>query len=372
MSKTMKKILFYIHSLNKGGAERVLLTVAEELNKTEDYEPVILTDVVDELEYNLPTGIRREVIDADGYGMNSVKRIKSIREKIVKEDPDEVIVFMLSSVIRASFALIGTKYRIIGAVRSNPYDDYSTGRSRALLMWAMRGCKYMVCQTEYQVKFFPDRYRDKCVVISNPIFSEFAFKAEQLNSNKVVSTHTLGNDSESIQGKITATGRLFDYKNHKLLINAFGKIAESYPNVKVIIYGEGPYRSALESEIETLGLKDRVLLPGDSEHVSEDIADSLIYVLPSDTEGLPNALMEAMALGLPVISTDCPCGGPRSLINDGINGMLISVGDTNALAEALDKLLKDENLRTLMGNNAKNILITNSIDVIVDKWKKIV
>lgn len=355
----MRKILFYIHSLNKGGAERVLLTVAEELNKTGYYELIILTDVVDELEYNMPTGIRREVIDTGNQSMNSVRRIRSIREKIVKENPDEVIVFMLSSVIRATLALFGTKHRIIGAVRSNPYNDYSTGRNRKLLMWAMKRCKYMICQTEYQAEFFPARIRNKCVIISNPIFKEFANKAEEIQP---VYKH-------DADGKIVATGRLYDYKNHKLLINAFSQIAEQFPNVTVVIYGEGPYRSQLEEEIVKHNLLNRVLLPGDSMHVAEDISDALIYVLPSDTEGLPNALMEAMALGLPVIATDCPCGGPRKLIKDGYNGLLTPVNDVDSMSSALKRLLESEELRNKLGNEARGILKTNSLDKIVEQWK---
>ncbi len=356
----MKKILFYIHSLNKGGAEHVLLTVAEELNKDPDYSVVILTDTVDELEYELSSDIKRVILDAEfGSDLSPVKRLGTLRKCILREAPDKIVVFMLSSVIRAAVALTGTRHKIIGAVRSNPYDDYSTGRNRALLMWSMRKCEKMVCQTQYQAEFFPERVRDRCIVISNPIFREFEKKAAELSGQKVT-----GN-------RIVATGRLFDYKNHKLLIRAFAKVADSFPDVTVTIYGEGPYREETEAEIAGSGIKNRVFLPGDSSKVAEDIADALIYVLPSDTEGLPNALMEAMALGLPVISTDCPCGGPKSLIEDGVNGILTPVRDIDAMAAALKRLLQDPELRDKLGRNAGKIRQTNSIDKITDCWKEL-
>ena len=118
--------------------------------------------------------------------------------------------------------------------------------------------------------------------------------------------------------------------------------------------------------------KETVFLPGDSDHVEEDISNALIYVLPSDTEGLPNALMEAMALGLPVISTDCPCGGPKSIIDDGINGILVPVKDVDRMAQAMKRLLEDGSLRQNIGREAREILKTNELSKIVDQWKEII
>ena len=366
----MKKILFYVHSLNKGGAERVLLTLAEELNKEDEYEAVIMTDTIDELEYDIRFDIKRINL-ADMGADSAISRIKAIRRVVKEQDPDKVVVFMLSSVIRAVIALICTSYKVIGSVRSNPYDDYSDPKSRALLLSCVRRTEKIVCQTDYQIEFFPRSLRDRCVVISNPIFPEFALKARYLSNKDLESS-----DGEGYGGagdgrkKIVATGRLFDYKNHKLLIDAFAPIEAEYPDTDLVIYGEGPYREELEKEINRLGLH-RVFLPGDSKTVAEDIADAYIYVLPSDTEGLPNALMEAMALGLPVISTDCPCGGPKSLIRDGENGLLTPVGDIDRMKEAIVRLLTDEDLRVKIGSNAKEILKTNDLNSIVKQWENI-
>lgn len=373
----MTKVLFYIHSLNKGGAERVLLTIADEIVKSDEYKAVILTDTVDETEYELSDNLRRIVIDKDGH-MSALSRLKAIRHHVKREAPDKIVVFMLSSVIRAVLALTCTGYRVIGAVRSNPYDDYSKGKKRALLLWACGRCERIVCQTEYQKEFFGERLRDKCIVISNPIFREFADKATALGirDNEILSKEDNSMDTgertrDASYEKIVATGRLYDYKNHRLLIDAFARIASTYPDAYVVIYGEGPYREQLQARISELALEERVLLPGDSDHVAADIEDAMIYVLPSDTEGLPNALMEAMALGLPVIATDCPCGGPKSLIEDGVNGILTPVGDVRAMEEALIRLMSDAKLRADMGRRARDIIKTNSVELITDKWKQI-
>ena len=106
--------------------------------------------------------------------------------------------------------------------------------------------------------------------------------------------------------------------------------------------------------------------------ITQDIADALIYVLPSDTEGLPNALMEAMALGLPVISTDCPCGGPKSIIDNDVNGILIPVNDKDKLKESIKRLLDDSNIRSRLGKEARNILKTNELGRIVENWKELI
>ena len=345
----------------------MLLTVAEKLNNSPDTEAVIMTDKIDDLEYDLPAGVKRINLEKKMTNLSARERLKEIRKCVKEEKPNKFVAFMLSSAIRAVLATMFSGYRTIAAVRSNPYDDYGSGKKRVLLLITMLLAERIVCQTEYQKDFFPKMLKKKCVVISNPIFDEFVRKSENLR--KI-------DNSVDIRPKerlrtIVATGRLYDYKNHKLLIDAFALICKDYPDTEVVIWGEGPYRKELEKEIEKLDLTDRVKLPGDSEHVSEDIADAFIYVLPSDTEGLPNALMEAMALGLPVIATDCPCGGPKSLIEDGVNGLLTPVGDVEAMKDSLVRLLTDKELRLSISKRAVEILKTNDSEKIVGLWKQI-
>ncbi len=360
----MKKILFYTHSLNKGGAEKVMLTVADRLNSMDGYDVVIMTDTVDELEYDNVNGIRRININDECPDGSTIDRMRALRRNVRREKPDIIAAFMIPCAKRIVFATLGLKCVIYSAIRSDPYFDHGNGIKRLILTGCAKRSAKVVCQTKYQAEYFPKKVRKKCVVISNPIYEEFVHKANELKDRS-------GAISTEKRKKITATGRLFDYKNHKLMIRAFKSIADKYPDTEVIIYGEGPYREELEEEIQNLELTERVKLPGDSKQVAEDIYDSVMYVLPSDTEGLPNALMEAMALGLPVIATDCPCGGPRSLIENGVNGILTPVGDIQAMTDAMDRLLSDEELRKNIGRNAAKILETNAIDKIVGEWTEI-
>ena len=167
---------------------------------------------------------------------------------------------------------------------------------------------------------------------------------------------------------IVTTGRLNKHKNHSLLICAFKRIVAFFPDYRIIIYGEGPERLNDEILIRKLGLQEYVLLPGTTNNVPEKIYKASLYVLTSDFEGMPNSLMEAMALGLPCISTDCPCGGPRELIVSGKNGMLVPVGDEDALANAMKKLLNDERYAIELGKNAMKIREELSMDIICRKW----
>ena len=113
-------------------------------------------------------------------------------------------------------------------------------------------------------------------------------------------------------------------KNQKILIEAFSKIEGAYPEYELIIYGEGSLRETLEKQVRDLGIEQKVKLPGNDANVLEKIRDAGIFVLSSNYEGMPNALIEAMALGIPSISTDCPCGGPKTLVQPYINGLLFS------------------------------------------------
>lgn len=359
VQESMKKILFYIYSLNKGGAERVLLTLAENLKSK--YEVVILTDAYDNMEYTLPQGIRR--IDLNGYinqipGVknSSIRRLMAIRKCCKTEKPDKVISFMASSSIRAVLANLFTGRKVIVTIRSNPYDDYGNIKKRLLLQWVFLYAEKIVCQTSYQTEYFCRLLRRKCVVIPNPLFPDFFMEPYEGERDK----------------EIVSVGRLYDYKNHKLMIHAFARVADEFPDYKMIIYGEGPYREELEKEIRLFKLEKRVFLPGDSSQVAEVIRKAALFVLPSDTEGMPNALMEAMSLGLPVISTDCPCGGPKSLIQHGEDGMLCEVGNVTDMALLMRKVLGDYKLQKKLGRNALSIRERCHIDKISEKWSHVI
>ena len=167
---------------------------------------------------------------------------------------------------------------------------------------------------------------------------------------------------------IVNVGRLSKQKNHTLLINAFKDIVEKYPEYKLVIWGEGKEREALTEYIKNKGLSEQVSFPGNTSNVIAEIYDNALFVLSSDFEGMPNALLEAMALGLPCISTKCPCGGPEDIITDHHDGILVPVNDKAALVHAMDEIISDPAIASKLSHNAFAVRQRHAIDTICKKW----
>lgn len=171
---------------------------------------------------------------------------------------------------------------------------------------------------------------------------------------------------------IVSVGRLEEQKNQLMLIRAFSKITKEFSTYNLKIYGEGTLKDQLQREIDKLNLNEKVELCGVSNNIKEDIKDVSLFIMTSNYEGMPNALMEAMALGLPVISTDCPCGGPKFLIENETNGILIPVGDENTLVIKIKMLLSNKEFAMKIGKNARKIGKSLSPNIINKKWNDLI
>jgi len=242
--------------------------------------------------------------------------------------------------------------KVVGTERSNPYLYQNTPYFRFVRQFASLFADGYVFQTRGAMSYFPKKIEAKATVISNALFNPL------LDAIQPVSQKT---------NNITAVGRLERVKGFDLLINAFGSIADQLPDTKLLIFGEGAARQELEALIGHLGLQKIVLLPGADSHAVEAVAESSLFVLPSRLEGMPNALMEAMACGTACIATDCNFG-PRELIDEGVNGILVPVEDRDKLAEAMLRVLKDCNLRDKLAANAALLRSVYSMDAIGKKW----
>ena len=153
-------------------------------------------------------------------------------------------------------------------------------------------------------------------------------------------------------------------------MEAYAKIAGHYPDWSLELIGDGSGRKALEEYVSTLLCKDRISFTGAVDDVAKRMSEASIFVLPSKIEGMPNALIEAMVMGMACISTDCPCGGPRDLIAaDETNGVLVPVDNSDAMAMALKRLIINDTLRESMGDNARKIITTLHPDTVNKQWK---
>ena len=269
--------------------------------------------------------------------------------------PDVIISFWIHPMLYSIFNPYSWRKKIVFSERNDPKLEYGT-LSRILRYFVLLRANHIVFQTEEAQRYFKETIKKKSVVIHNPIYIK--------NGSYPIN---------EMDNRVVTVGRLNAQKNISLLINAFRIISKRFPKLELEIYGEGPLRSELELLINQMGIQKTVHLMGAHKDVLDKIYGSRLFVLPSLYEGMPNALMEAMALGIPVISSDCPCGGPRELIVDSYNGFLFKNDDEDDLVEKLNYMLSlDEKLLRTIRENEKEIINTHSQDIIFDKWDKLI
>ena len=303
----MQKIAFHLNSLQQGGAERVVSNLANRFAK-EGYEVVIATEWYGTDEFALDQKVRRVHVGLTKEDENRsriskmLRRIWYLRRFMKKEKPDVVVAFTRGVLYRALAAGIGTGIPVVISVRTDPVGHYDKKADKLripLLFPHAAGC---VFQTEGAKAFFAPYLQENSRIILNPLNPKYVGVPEPAVRTK----------------DVVQSGRLVDFKNQPMLIRAFLKVHEKHPDYALKIYGpdsKDGTKEILESIIHENHAEDFVKLMGGSNTLEKDLADAALYAFSSDWEGLPNALMEAMALGLPVVSTDCPCGGPKTPVS---------------------------------------------------------
>ena len=346
----MKKLLIVSGSMNRGGAERVISILSNELLQR-GWNVSILTILASGCGYTLDPKIKLINIAKDKQNqLLSIPRLsKEIRRVIAEEKPDDVISFMIAVNIVTWIATRGINVRFIPSERNDP----STGRNivvRFLQNLVYRQSTISVFQTERAKRYFSKRIQDNSIVIPNPISIGTIAKEER--SNRIVSV-----------------GRLEPQKNQALLIRAFSAVHSKYPNYVLEIYGEGSLRKSLQTLIDTLNLSDYIFLQGNRENIHDLIADAEIFVLSSDFEGQSNALLEAMMMGLPCISTDC--SGSDEAIQNNKNGLLVHVGDEAALSKAIEWMIMHPEQAHTMALEGRKSTLRFTKDAVLAQWESI-
>lgn len=354
----MKKIAFYIGNLARGGAQRVVVNLANYFQEI-GYKTVIVTTKSNECEYEYNADVGRIISDLTEEEQSQYRlcnfflRLKKLRGIWKQEKPDLILSFMGKSNFYAIFTTIALSIPVLVSVRSAPEREYGTHISKMLAKTCFGLAAGVILQTEDALHFFPKRIQNKAVIMPNSLDARYIKERwEGMRRTEIVSVGTIDKN-----------------KNHLLLIDAFQRLKDDYPEWSVTIYGEGEQRSVLTEYVSKIGLSDRVKLPGREFKTFDKIYDASVFILTSNMEGMPNALMEAMALGLAVVSTDCPCGGPRTIIQDEINGLLIPVGDVEALEKTLRRLLGNEELREMLGKRAHKLGEELAPDKVNQMWQ---
>lgn len=293
-----------------------------------------------------------------GDMIGRINRLSSLRNEI-KKDPSAVVIAM--GTVAAMFtclSMFGLKNRLIVSERNDPNRlNHRPIKSHEKVL---RDVLYstadkIVFQTKMAKQCFPGYIRKKGTIVMNPLRDDIPEVTDYLQKKKVIMT----------------AGRLTEQKNHKLLIDAFLKIANDYPEYKLEIYGEGEYFEELSSYIKNKNAGELVELKGFNSKLLQTMCGSRIYVSSSDWEGISNSLAEAMACGMTVIATDCPMGGSAMLIKNKDNGILTKVGDVDGLSYALKEILTDDRLAQTISENAVRIRNALSVENIAGQWEEL-
>jgi len=286
-------------------------------------------------------------------------RVLRLRDQLRQSQPDVVISFMGSTNVLTILASRGLGIPVIISERTNPHRQAIGSVWNALRSLLYRHADALVVQSSA----LRDWARGVAVsarvdIIPNPVNPEFNGSARGVGRQE--SSYT-----------VVAMGRLVQVKGFDLLIEAFARCAGKHPEWSLVILGEGEERSNLESLIVAKGLQDRVRLAGQVPRPSHILGQAELFVLSSRFEGFPNALMEAMACKLAVISTDCP-NGPRDIVRDGVDGLLVPPDDVDALAKGMDRLMANPVERQRLGTAAMEVIERFSLEKIMSMWDELV
>ena len=352
-----KKVYFITNALTGGGAERVMSVLSNYLVEHEyEINFLLLQDKETAYEINDKIKLYKR---ADIHPKDMTAQIKFIRH-FIKKDPDALFVsFFTHQNLFTLLAAIGTKARVLVSERNDPAHSFTAkltkvGNIVRNILYKSHYCKKIIFQTKGAMDFFSDRIKNKSVVIANPL------------KDGLPEPYTLERKKT-----IVSVGRFNPQKNYKLLLDAFAVFFTKHSDFRLEIYGDGILRKTIENYIKKLGLNDNIELCGFCKNVHERIIDAGMYVMSSDFEGLSNAMLEALALGLPVICTDHPPGGARTYIKSYENGILTPVGDVDEMAKAMCYVAENPDKAKAMGMKALSVRNELSSDNICKKWKSV-
>lgn len=363
-------ITLVVSSLYGGGAERVVVLLAKGFIDR-GHKVTVITLYGRETDfYTLPEGVIRIALGIMSDSINvfqalysNLYRLVKLRQAIIYTKPDIVISHLTPTNILTIISLFQSKLPVLVTEHTDP-KMFPYGR-----IWEL-------------LRRFSYSYANRVVSVSNGVDGAFNWLAESKRSviynpfvlqnkqdDKEIMT-SLNQDINPDKKWVVAMGRLLPVKGFDILLSAFAKIAHLHPDWQLLILGKGPLRDELEEIKENLGLSGKVFFTGALSNPFVILRKSQLFVFSSRYEAFPMALGEAMACGLPVISTDCQ-SGPRELIRDGIDGILIPTEDVSSLAKTMDNLMSDETLRQRLSAHAPEVTERFSIEKILSDWENL-
>ena len=360
-------IMILITGMRVGGAERVAATMANTFARR-GHEATLVSmqnkpnpDPLDSrvryiecgLSYSEDSGAVKKNLTLMASAAKGFPRFT----KILRENrPDAVISFLNNaSIFAAAYKLLRDRRLPVIVYEQSDPRRYSKGM-RALLCQLFRRSDAVVCQSRDVENYYRANGSKNTVVIDNPLNDEcIADEPAQTRTKRVV-----------------AAGRLMNLKNYPLLLDAFERIHPEFPDYRLEIYGDGPDRALLEKKRDALSCASSVSFMGNVSNVMRTVSDASLYVMSSDYEGFPNALVEALASGIPAICTDFPSGVAHELIENGVNGLVVPTGDVDAMAQAMRTMLGDPQRAEAMGRRGFAIRDRLNADRVSERWESLV
>ena len=345
-----KKILLVGHTMDRGGASHVLSILANRLSEKGWEVELVFLRVRNAYEISNKVNLIALCKPDENVGFR--KAFSKLKKLYRESDAGVVISFLLPINFITILATRGLRKKVIISERNDP--------KQANVWWQFFLSKilypiadYCVFQTERVQGYYSKKCREKSSIIINPLDTTSFPRKEKYNQKSFV-----------------AVGKLWPQKNHLLLIDAFYDFAQKHNGYNLKIFGEGPLRKDIEVRINKLNLVDKVFLMGNQPDVIDKIVNEGIFVLSSDYEGLSNALMEAMCIGMPCISTKC--AGADEIIVDGVNGILVDVGDKTQLVKAMEFMAVSSNDSSRIGFEAIKFRNKCSSDAVADEWLNVI
>ena len=377
-----RRLAIVIHSLDGGGAERTAARMASHWAETGHLVTLITLDSADSDRYRILPEVKRQALDLMSHSSNPVsairnnfRRITALRRAIVAADPQHAIALTDKTNVLTLAACRRLDVPVIVAERTDP-RYHQIGR-----VWSFLRRRLYPQAAALVVQTAAVRDGLRSMMLGRPIY--------------VIPNMVVQDDSQASPGpglpevpretsteknvhpfsipdrkRVLGIGRLMHEKGFDLLIQAFAHTAQRRPQWDLVICGEGAERPRLQQLAEQLGLAQRIFLPGWIDKPNDAFKSADLFVLPSRYEGFPNALLEAMAAGLPVISSDCP-SGPYEIVRDGYNGLLVRSESSEWLAAAMDRLMRDADARRLLAEKAPEVLQRFSPERYYARWEAV-
>lgn len=351
--------------MNSGGAERVASTLANAWVSRGDQVTLMPTfSGGGECFYKLSPHVRLVYL-ADLVSSrtrtfaNQLARLLALRRFIAAAQPDVIVSFLSNVNVATILASAGLGLPVIVCERTDPF--------------AMPASKLLriACRFTYL-------FADVLMVQTHAVATKYAFSGWPLRRVRVIPNPVPGQMLDiqqygraGVKKYLLTVGRLAEEKQFGILIKVFASLAMRHTNWSLRIAGEGPLRSALQRQIVSVGLEGRVELPGRIKNIGEELAGADAFVLTSAYEGFPNALLEAMAVGLPCVTFDCP-SGPREMSMDGQVALLVTLNDEKELGNALERLMLDADLRRALGSRGRtSVLKRFALDKVIEQWDEL-